>query len=161
MAWTIDGGVRYFSAKGLVTLMRKYFALSLSFIACVVAITGGAASAQHDENRDPTAIYSQAGATPDQVQKIREMAKEFEQSATVKFERAKNLTKKMQDLSMLPMPDEKTVLATQDEINTLQTDLNNSRIKLMMKIRSLLNDEQRSHLVDLMKQRTTTQQPTQ
>src|SRR6185437_9677136 len=98
-------------------------------------------------------IYREAGATPDQLSKIHEMARDFEQSAMVKAERAKNLLKRMQELTLQPSPDEKAVTGTQDEINSLQAEMANSRIRLMIKIRNMLSDEQREKLVTLLKAR--------
>lgn len=103
--------------------------------------------------QDPIAIYVDAGASTDQQAKIRALAKEFETTARIKVERANNLFKKMHQLSLEPMPDEKTVLATQEEINNLQADMATSRLKLMLQIRALLSDEQRQKLVALLKER--------
>jgi Spy/CpxP family protein refolding chaperone len=70
----------------------------------------------------------------------------------VKIERAQNLIKKIQMFSLEPLPDEKTVLATQGEFNQLQADIAMSRIKLMLQIRNVLNEEQRAKLVQLLKE---------
>jgi Spy/CpxP family protein refolding chaperone len=135
--------------------MKRSFCLSLALALSLAALSNTAVSAQGSMGAtpDPTGIYREAGAQPEQLQKIRDLAKDYEQSAMVKAERAKNLLKKMQDLSLQPNPDEKAVLSTQDEINSLQAEMANSRIKIMLKIRTILSEEQRQHLVELMKQR--------
>jgi Spy/CpxP family protein refolding chaperone len=127
--------------------------LALSALALLATASVNAQPGPPGSAPDPISIYREAGATPDQLQKIRDLAKEFEQVATVKGERFKNLTKKMQELSLQPSPDEKVVLGTQDEINALMAEMANSRIKVMLKIRTILSDDQRNKLVDIMKQR--------
>jgi Spy/CpxP family protein refolding chaperone len=104
------------------------------------------------EQRDPIAMYVDAGASPEQQGKIRALATEFEKSAKVKIERAQNLLKKLQQFSLEPLPDEKTVLATQGELNALQSDIAMSRIRLMLQIRGVLTEEQRVKLVQLLKE---------
>lgn len=101
--------------------------------------------------QDPIAMYVAAGATAEQQKQIRTLAHDFEMSARVKIERAQNLLKKIQMFSLEPLPDEKTVLATQAEFNQLQSDLATERIKLMLQIRNVLTDEQRVKLVQLLK----------
>lgn len=102
---------------------------------------------------DPVAIYQEAGATPQQQEKIRELAREFEKGARVKAERIKNLLNQMQNLSLDAEPNEQKVLTTQEEINTLTADMANTRIKLMLSIRQVLNGDQKAKLVQLMKER--------
>jgi len=103
------------------------------------------------QQTDPIAMYAEAGASPEQQSKIRGLAHEFEASAKVKQERAKNLMRKMQQFSLEPMPDEKTVVDTQTEINSILNDMAMARIKLMMQIRNLLTAEQRTKLVQMLK----------
>lgn len=135
--------------RSLTLLPSLVIALSFSLGAAIAqpgAVGGGG-------QVDPTAIYRDAGATPDQLEKIKTMAAEYEQSASVKAQRIQNLVKKMQDLSLEPRPSDKDVLATQDEINSLSAEMSNSRLKVMLKIRAMLTDEQRQSLVGLMKRR--------
>lgn len=125
-------------------------------VAAVIATTGCAPYMVRAENspfesKDPIAVYVEAGASQEQQQSIRTLAQEFESSAKVKVVRAGNLMRKLQQLSLEPEPDEKTVLALQEEINTIQADLAMSRLKLMLKIRSVLTGEQRLRLVQLLK----------
>jgi len=125
------------------------FAALLAFAAPVYSQETGDPSAK----ADPVAIYQEAGATPAQQDKIRELAREFEKVAKVKNERIKNLQTQMRNLSLEPDPDEPKVLATQQEINTLLTDIANSRIRLMLSIRQILNGEQKTKLVQLIRER--------
>lgn len=125
---------------------------------CLLAPNAVLAQSSLFDSRDPIAVYAEAGASKEQQDKIRTMAKEFEAGAKVKIERATNLMKKMQLFSLEPCPDEKLVLATQEEINALQGQLGISRIKLMLAIRGILNDEQRTKLVQLLKENKPQQQ---
>ncbi len=121
-----------------------------------------AQAAESDSNanrKDPVLIYRKAGASEEQEAKIRQLAHEYEKEGTVRFERLHNLFKQMKDLSFESDLDEKKILSLQDEINTLQNALNTDRIKLMLKIRSSLSREQKTKLVELLKEREL-QRPT-
>jgi len=105
------------------------------------------------ERRDPVLIYREAGATPEQEAKIRQFAQEYDKEARVRVERLHNLTRQMKELSYEPEMDDKKILGMQDEINQLQNALSTDRIKMMLKIRGSLNNEQRTKLVELLKER--------
>jgi Spy/CpxP family protein refolding chaperone len=135
--------------------MRNSIRLGITF-AAMLAFAAPAYSQETGDpssKADPVAIYQEAGATPAQQDKIRELAREFEKGAKVKHERIKNLLNQMQNLSLDAEPNEQKVLATQEEINTLTADMANTRIKLMLSIRQVLNGEQKTRLVQLMKER--------
>lgn len=140
----------------MVKVMKRHLATSIVLLSLLIPVSLAPNMVQaqpQPPQGDPVAIYREAGASPEQQQKIRDMAREFEQSAFVKAERIKNLMKKMQDLSLQPTPDEKVVMGTQDDINAAQADIANSRIKLMIRIRGLLTEEQRTKLVQILKER--------
>lgn len=130
---------------------------ALAFALFVLAPHTVLAQPSHQERKDPIAVYVEAGATDEQQQKIRQLAKDFDAAARVKIERASNVMKKIQQFSLEPNPTEKTVLAAQEELNTLQAELANSRIKLMLNIRTILTDDQRLRLVELLKERKAAQ----
>ncbi len=100
--------------------------------------------------QDPLGIYREAGITPVQEAKIRQMAKDFDNANSVKMHRLMNLLQAMRTYSLTPDLDEKIALAKQDEINKLQADNANDRVRLLVKIRSLLTAEQKKKLVQLM-----------
>ena len=81
------------------------------------------------------------------------MAQEYEKSARVRIERLKNLSKQVKELSYEAEADEAKILQVQDEINQLQSTLNTERIKLMFRIRSILNNEQKAKLVSLLREK--------
>lgn len=138
----------------------KAFTLSLVFI-----VSAGSAFAQinstpvkdaiktPETKKDPVLIYREAGASEEQESKIRQFAQEYEQVAKVRVERLKNLSKQLRELSYEPVIDETKALALQNNINELQALLNIERIKLMIKIRSTLSNEQNEKLVSIMKDR--------
>ncbi len=103
--------------------------------------------------RDPLAIYVVAGATPEQVQKIQQQVKEFEDQSKVEWQLLKNLHQQLHDLSLQVDPEEKGVLSTQEEINKVIAQMATERIKLMLKIRAVLNSQQKQKLVELMQPR--------
>ncbi len=130
---------------------------ALAFALFLVAPHAVLAQPYPPEQKDPIGVYVEAGATAEQQQKIRHLAKEFETNARIKIERAGNLMRKMQQFSLEPNPEEKVVLATQEEINGLQAEMANSRIKLMLNIRTILTGDQRQRLVELLKERKSMQ----
>ena len=105
------------------------------------------------QGHDPAAIYVEAGATPDQLTKIRELGQQFEELAKVKWQLMMNLQKQMHELALQTDPDEKAVMAKQEEINKVNGEMGTEKIKMMLKIRTLLNTEQKQKLVQLIQQR--------
>lgn len=101
---------------------------------------------------DPIQIYREAGIDANQEQEIRRLAKEFEDLNKVRYKLMINLLKEMKNYSLQPEPNEKLVLAKQDEINGLQAEMATERIKLMLKIRQVLTTDQKERLVSLMRQ---------
>ena len=101
---------------------------------------------------DPIQVYKEAGASAEQETKIRQLARDFEVQAKVRFERLKNLLRQMQECAYEASPDEKKVLSLQDTINQLQSEMASEKIKLMLKIRYTLNEEQRNKLVAIVRQ---------
>jgi len=100
---------------------------------------------------DPLAIYREAGIDREQEKKIRQLAKEFEDGQRVRLALMANLLKDMRNLQMQPDPNEKTALAKQDEINKVQAEMGTERTKLVLKIRNVLDFEQKQRLVQNMK----------
>lgn len=101
---------------------------------------------------DPMTIYRQAGVSQEQEMRIRQLAKEFEDQARVKAKRMMGLIQEMHQLSLELDPDEKAVLAKQDEINSVTAEMANDRIKLLLSIRKQLTEAQKQKLVGMMKE---------
>jgi len=99
---------------------------------------------------DPLTIYREAGVSTEQENQIRDLVKSFETETTARIDSLRKLLKEMRDLSLTPSPDEAAVLSKQDEINKTQNEIASGRIKLLLKIRSMLSKEQKQKLVDLM-----------
>jgi len=105
---------------------------------------------------DPLAIYREAGIDKEQEKKIRQLAKEFEDGQRVRLALMANLLKDMRNLQMQPDPNEKTALAKQDEINKLQAEMGTERTKLVLKIRNILDFEQKQRLIENMRHSSQT-----
>lgn len=110
---------------------------------------------------DPMAIYRQAGVSQEQEMRIRQLAKDFEDQARVKAKRMMGLIQEMHQLSLDTDPDEKAVLAKQDEINAVTAEMATDRIKLLLTIRKQLTAEQKAKLVGMMKGGGAEAQPAQ
>ncbi len=104
-------------------------------------------------NADPLDIYREAGINKEQEDKIRKMAKEFEDVQRVRLKQLFGLLEDMQELQLKPDPSEPEVMAKQTQINTLRSDISNSRIKLLLEIRATMQPEQKEKLVSLVKER--------
>lgn len=105
---------------------------------------------------DPLAIYREAGIDKEQEKKIRQLAKEFEDGQRVRLALMANLLKDMRNLQMQPDPNEKTALAKQDEINKVQAEMGTERTKLVLKIRNILDFEQKQRLIENMRHSSQT-----
>lgn len=97
--------------------------------------------------RDPLKIYRESGIDSEQEQKIRRLAKEFEDQQRVRLRLLGNMLKDMRSLELEPAPDEDKVMTKQSEINKVQNEINNERIKLLLAIRNVLTIEQKQRLV--------------
>lgn len=155
------------SAAKSSRLRAACFYSRLSLIAAIVALTSCYFVSPHSVSAqmpgaeqgggDPIQIYREAGVDANQEQEIRRLAKEFEDLNKVRYKLMINLLKEMKGYSLQPEPNEKQVLAKQDEINTLQAEMATERIKLMLKIRQVLTTDQKERLVGLMRQPRTPQ----
>lgn len=139
----------------------KRFTLSFALVSLVAlpAVLAQPPATRQGQSQDPLSIYREAGVTPVQEAKIREMAKEFDNSNSVKLHRLMNLLQEMKTLSLTPDLDEKTTLAKQDEINKVQAENANDRVRLLVKIRALLNADQKKKLVELMQKQMDSSPP--
>jgi Spy/CpxP family protein refolding chaperone len=131
--------------------------LSILILSFCSAPARSADAEPNGDRKDPVAVYKEAGVNQEQEAKIRQLAQEFDKEARVRYERKKNLSRQLGDLSFVPELDEAKVIALQDEINDLASAMNRDRIKLMLKIRSLLTPEQRIKLCDLLKEKEKAQ----
>lgn len=100
---------------------------------------------------DPLAVYREAGIDKEQEKKIRQLAKEFEDGQRVRLALMANLLKDMRNLQMQPDPNEKVALAKQDEINKVQSEMGTERVKLVLKIRSVLTFDEKQRLIENMR----------
>lgn len=103
------------------------------------------------QSRDPLAIYREAGIDSNQEGQIKQLAKEFEDANAVRLQNVMSQLQQMKALSLKPDPDEQAVIALQEQISKIQAEMAMERIKLLLKIRKLLNPEQKQRLVEQMK----------
>ncbi len=144
----------------VVSLILSCFILSSNLILQAQEADGGInATPVRDSltpvsaNADPLDIYKEAGINREQEDKIRKMAKEFEDVQRVRLKTLYGLIEDMQELQMKPDPSEAEVMAKQGQINTLRSEISNSRIKLLLDIRAVMQPEQKEKLVSIVKER--------
>lgn len=124
--------------------------LALSVVSPYMVHAQGQPEGAPPQQRDPADTYKKIGADEGQLAMIRQAITDFEQKARARAQSLLGLFREVRQLQLQSEPDEKTVLSKQDEINKLQAEMATERMKLMLKIRSLLNPEQKQRLVQLM-----------
>jgi Spy/CpxP family protein refolding chaperone len=105
--------------------------------------------APHDAN----SIYSQAGADKDELDKIKAIGSDFEARSRTNYQSFMDAAQEMQRLSLEPTLDEAKLLATQEKMNKLTSDMANDRIKQLVACRNVLTPDQRNKLVELLRKR--------
>jgi Spy/CpxP family protein refolding chaperone len=133
-----------------MTIIRNFL---LPAIAAVSLAISAAMPMQAQQGGDPLALYKQAGASEKQLAEIAAVQKSFEGTAHSCNERGSEVQKKLHDLSLQPVPDEKAALAAQKEMNDVIADIGAAHMKMMIKARKILTPEQRLKVVELLKQR--------
>ncbi|HEY9793293.1 MAG TPA: hypothetical protein V6D22_23030 [Candidatus Obscuribacterales bacterium] len=134
--------------------MKISHMLLLPALASFVLLAPSAVQAQgapSGPGGDPMAIYKEAGATPDELQKISDMRKQFEGQAKGWTSKLQSLQEKIRDASLEPLPDEKKMLGLQDEVNKIIADVNTAHIKMMIQARAALTPPQRTKLIEILK----------
>lgn len=132
--------------------ISKWTPIALSLCAAF-ALVSPAVLSQTAEN-DPVAIYKQAaGINAEQESTIRKYAQEYDQENTVKLQSLSQMLQELRDMAYQKTLNESAMLAKQEEINKLQSDMALQRIKLVIKIRNLLSPEQNEKLVTALQSR--------
>lgn len=135
-----------------VTPLVLSVALGLIAMAPPAVEAQGPGPAGAPPERDVAAPYKALGADDGQLNQIRESSKLFEQESQGRAKQMMTLMRDMRQLMMQPDPDEKAVMAKQDEINKVQVEQAMARTKLMLKVRGILSPEQKQRLVQMMQQ---------
>jgi len=99
--------------------------------------------------QDPFALYIQAGASSEQIAQIHQLVDDFTEAQKQRGKAMVVLMKDMHTLSLQPDPDSGKVMDKQGEINKSANEMANAKLKLMLKIRSVLSPEQKQRLVQL------------
>jgi Spy/CpxP family protein refolding chaperone len=128
--------------------------MAVSLSSYLVPAEGQSLPTSKSTNKDPIALYVEAGADKEQQSKIRDLVKQYEEGANVKAKDAMALFKKMKSLSLEPDLNETEIMLTQDQINKVQAEMATDRNRLLMRIRKTLTPEQRIKLVSLMQSKS-------
>jgi len=110
------------------------------------------------DNNDPVAVYKEAGITAEQESTIRKLAQEYDQESAVRLQSLAQMLTELKDMAYKPVLDENAMLAKQGEINKLQSEMAIQRIKLVIKIRSLLSPAQNEKLVAALQNRVRSEE---
>jgi Spy/CpxP family protein refolding chaperone len=132
--------------------LRKCIAIVFSL--CAFGLIPPAVLSQSaDEGSDPVAIYKQAGINTEQESAIRKLAKDYDQENSVKMDSLAQMLQQLRDMAYQKTLNQAGMLAKQEEINKLQSDMALTRIKLVIKIRGLLTPAQNEKLVTSLQSR--------
>ncbi|MDR3615699.1 MAG: hypothetical protein P4L53_19225 [Candidatus Obscuribacterales bacterium] len=108
----------------------------------------------HAAASDPAAIYIQAGASAEQADKIRELRKNLEKQNASKATELFALFKEMHGFTTQAELDETKILAVQEKINALQSEMGTEKTRTLISIRKILTSKQRENLVEIIRKRS-------
>ena len=137
-----------YKAIGSVVLLAA-IAIFVSTPQAVLAQNGSHAA---DAN-DPVAVYKEAGIDAQQESTIRKMAQDYDQESAVKIKALASLLQELKTLAYKPVLDGKALLAKQDQVNKLESEMGMDRIQLVIKTRSILTPGQNQKLATILQNR--------
>src|SRR5580704_8246603 len=76
-----------------------------------------------DNAEDPVAVYKEAGINAQQESSIRQLAQEYDQESAVKLKALGELRHKLRELAYQPSLNSSALLAKQEQINKLQSEM--------------------------------------
>ncbi len=109
---------------------------------------------------DPVAIYKEAGISTEQENSIRKLADEYDQANGQRLQSLAQMLQQLKDMAYQAVLNESGMLAKQEEINKLQSEMALERIKLVIKIRGLLSPVQNEKLVAALQNRVRAEEQT-
>jgi len=130
---------------------------AILFIAFLVAFITPSVVLGQDQG-DPVAIYKEAGINAEQESSIRKLAQEYDQESAVKIKTLTSLLQELKTLAYRPVLDGNALLAKQEQINKLQSEMSVQRIQMVIKIRGILTASQNEKLANLLKARMQDEQ---
>jgi len=134
-------------------IMLALASVAVSLILPLAVVAQGQGGAPPSAIRaDKLAMYRATGIDKEQESKLLALTKEYEDVMLPKAKTLVQLLSEMQGLSLQPDPDQNTVLSKQDEINKVNGDISNERLKFSLKMRNVLTPEQKEKFVQLMKE---------
>ena len=111
------------------------------------------------DTNDPVAIYKEVGINAEQESSIRKLAQDYDQENSVRLQSLAQMLQGLKDMAYQTTLNETAMLAKQDEINKLQSEMALQRIKLVIKIRAVLTPPQNEKLVAALQSRVRAEEP--
>ena len=111
------------------------------------------------DTNDPVAIYKEVGINAEQESSIRKLAQDYDQENSVRLQSLAQMLQELKDMAYQTTLNETAMLAKQDEINKLQSEMALQRIKLVIKIRAVLTPPQNEKLVAALQSRVRAEEP--
>jgi len=105
------------------------------------------------DSSDPVAIYRQAGINAEQESGIRKLAQDYDQESAVKLKALGERLQELKTLAYQSVLDGNALLAKQEQINKLQSEMAINRIQMVIKIRGILTANQNEKLANILKAR--------
>lgn len=123
---------------------------SVALVFLTMAATPPVVLSQGADNTDPVAIYKQAGINAEQESSIRKLAQDYDQADGVRMKTLGGLLQELRTMAYQSVLDGEAMLAKQDQINKLQSEMSMQRIKLVIKVRSILTPAQNEKLATIL-----------
>ena len=136
--------------KHAVILIAAYLTL-IATPSIVLAQSSG--SSQAGPVDDTVAIYKEAGINAEQESSIRKLGQEYDQETAIRFKTLNGLLQELRTLAYQPILDGDALLAKQEQINKLQSEMAMQRIHMIIKIRGILTASQNQKLANLLQAR--------
>jgi len=110
-------------------------------------------SSNAPDTNDPIAVYKEAGINAQQESSIRKMAQDYDQESAVKLKALGELRQELKTLAYQPVLDGNALLAKQEQMNKLQSEMSIDRIQMVIKIRGILTPSQNEKLANILQSR--------
>lgn len=98
-------------------------------------------------NNNPADRFIAAKPTPEQIKKIEMLTKSYNETSTAQSKKLFPLINELSDLLAKPDLDEKTILAKQQEVNSLRSELSLAKAKLVCDLRAVFTTSQAQMLL--------------
>ena len=143
----------------MILSIKKITLVIALYVAIVIPPAVLSENTTPPDTNDPVAIYKEVGINAEQESSIRKLAQDYDQENSVRLQSLAKMLQELKDMAYQTTLNETAMLAKQDEINKLQSEMALKRIKLVIKIRAVLTPPQNEKLVAALQSRVRAEEP--